>query len=323
MKGVMTKKREFHDLANIFPMLAEDEANALAHDILEHGLREPITLLEGKILDGRNRYLACLDAGVEPRFVPYKGDNPAAYVVSLNLKRRHLDESQRAMVAKKLATLEHGQRSTGKFAGVATQAEAASMLNVSQRSVRTAGSVFEKAVPEIVAAVEKGDVSVSAAAQFAKQPKEEQAKQIARSTTPADAIKAFRHNHQIRSAEPAIDDGPRIVHSNGSEVVAYPIGEVIRFAEFCRANSAETVAASIQPGEVAEVDASIAVIRDWLDQVVVALGGFKTTDIKAKTAETPPGADSAPPAKPAPSAAASDIWPDLPPCLDRRKGRAE
>jgi ParB-like chromosome segregation protein Spo0J len=171
----MTKTREFHDLANIFPMLAGDEAKALANDIFEHGLREPITLLEGKILDGRNRYIACLDAGVEPRFAPYKGDNPAAYMVSLNLKRRHLDESQRAMVAKKLATLEHGQRQTGKFAGVTTQAKAASMLNVSERSVRTAGSVIDKAVPEIVTAVEKGDVSISAAAQFAKQPKEEQA----------------------------------------------------------------------------------------------------------------------------------------------------
>jgi hypothetical protein len=166
-------------------------------------------------------------------------------------------------------------------------------------------------------------VSVSAAAQFSKQPKEEQAKQVAKSTSPADAIKAFRHNRQIRSAEPAIDDGPRIVHSNNSDAVAHPIDKVIRFAEFCRANSSETVAASIQPGEVAEVDASIAIVRDWLDQVVVALGGFKTTDIKAKTAETTRGPDNALPTKPAPLAAASDIWPDLPPCLDRRKGRAE
>jgi hypothetical protein len=72
----MTKRREFHYLANIFPMLAGDEAKALADDISEHGLREPITLLEGKILDGRNRYIACLDAGIEPRFTHYRGGRP-------------------------------------------------------------------------------------------------------------------------------------------------------------------------------------------------------------------------------------------------------
>jgi hypothetical protein len=128
-------------------------------------------------------------------------------VVSLNLKRRHLDESQRAMVAKKLASLERGQRQTGKFAGVTTQAEAASMLNVSERSVRTAGAVIDKAVPEIVTAVENGDVSVSAAAQFAKQPKEEQAKQIAKSATPVDAVKAFHDSRQIGSSDAVGDDG--------------------------------------------------------------------------------------------------------------------
>src|ERR1700739_141478 len=117
----MTKTDAFHDLGNTFPMLAGDEAKALARDIREHGLREPITLLDGKILDGRNRYVACREAGVEPRFTSYRGDNPAAHVVSLNLKRRHLTESQRAMVATKLATLEHGQRQTGKFADVTTQ----------------------------------------------------------------------------------------------------------------------------------------------------------------------------------------------------------
>ena len=238
----MTKTRKFHDLANIFPMLAGDEAKARAHDILEHGLREPITLLEGKILDGRNRYIACLDAGIEPRFTHYGGDDPAAYVVSLNLKRRHLDESQRAMVAKKLATLERGQRQTGKFAGVTTQVKAASMLNVSERSVRTAGAVIDKAVPEIVTAVENGDVSVSAAAQFAKQPKEEQAKQIAKSATPVDAVKAFHDSRQIGSAEAVGDDGPRVVHPNDSRAVTHLSGAVKRFADFCRTNPVTSVA---------------------------------------------------------------------------------
>jgi ParB-like chromosome segregation protein Spo0J len=226
----MTKTREFHDLANIFPLLAGDEAKALANDILEHGLREPITLLEGKILDGRNRYNACLDVGVEPRFASYRGDNPAAYVVSLNLKRRHLDESQRAMLAKKLAALEHGQRQTGKFAGVTTQAKAASMLNVSERSVRTAGSVIDKAVPEIVTAVEKGVISISAAAQFAKQPKEEQSKQIAESATPAGAVKAFRDSRRIKSADAVGDDGPPVVHLNDSKAVMDLSGAVKLFA---------------------------------------------------------------------------------------------
>ena len=302
----MTKTHEFHDLADIFPLLAGDEAKALARDIREHGLHELITLLEGKILDGRNRYNACLDVGVEPRFTLYQGDNPAAYVVSRNLKRRHLNESQRAMVAKKLATLEHGQRQTGKFAGVTTQAEAASMLNVSERSVRTAAAVIDKAVPEVVTAVDKGDVSVSAAAQFAKQPKEEQAKQITESATPADAVKAFRDSRQIRSAEPVGDDGPRVVHPNDSKAATNLVGKVTGFAEFCRANSPETVTAGIPPGEVAQVHISTAVIREWLGQLVAALGGIEATNITAKAAETPRGPDIVPPAKHEPAAAASD-----------------
>jgi ParB-like chromosome segregation protein Spo0J len=290
----MTKTYEFHDLANIFPMLASDEAKALAHDILEHGLREPITLLEGKILDGRNRYIACRDAGVEPRFTRYKGDNPTAYVVSLNLKRRHLNESQRAIVAKKLATLEHGQRQTGKFAGVTTQAEAASMLNVSERSVRTAGTVFEKAAPEIVTAVEKGEVSVSAAALFAKQPKEEQANQIAEAATPADAVKAFRDSRQIGSAEAAGDEGPRVVHPNDSDALTHLSGAVKLFAHFCRTSPAVSVAADIPPGEFADVGVYVADIREWLGQFATALSRVQAPDIAAKAAVGPGDPDIVP-----------------------------
>ena len=315
----MTKTREYHDLANIFPMLAGDEAKALAEDISRHGLREPITLLEGKILDGRNRYIACLEAGVEPRFTPYRGDNPAAYVVSLNLKRRHLDESQRAMVAKKLATLEHGQRQTGKFAGVTTQAEAASMLKVSERSVRTARAVIDKAVPEIIIAVERGDVSVSAAAQFAKQPKEEQAKQIADSATPADAIKAFRDNRQIRSVEALGDDGPQVVNQNDSNSATHISGAVKQFADFCRTTPAMTVAAGMQPGEVSEVRIAVAVVNEWLNRFALALDrveGAKTTD---KDQESTP--DNVPyrARQLTPATSTNSDYPDLPPFLDRRR----
>jgi ParB-like chromosome segregation protein Spo0J len=58
---------EFHPLANLFPPLEEKELDELTADIRANGLRENIVLHEGKILDGRNRYYACLRAGVEPR----------------------------------------------------------------------------------------------------------------------------------------------------------------------------------------------------------------------------------------------------------------
>jgi hypothetical protein len=138
-----------HPLAGIFPILEGEPLLELAGDILANGLHEPIVLYEDKILDGRNRYRACLAAGVEPRFETYNGSDPLAYVVSLNLKRRHLDESQRAMVAARIATLQHGQRQSGQLAAVPTQAEAAAMLNVGERSVRRAHEVIAEGVPEL------------------------------------------------------------------------------------------------------------------------------------------------------------------------------
>ena len=61
-----------------------------------------------------------LQADVKPELREYRGADPVAYVVSLNLRRRHLDESQRAMVAARLATLRHGQRQAGQLAHVPT-----------------------------------------------------------------------------------------------------------------------------------------------------------------------------------------------------------
>jgi N6-adenosine-specific RNA methylase IME4 len=167
----------FHPLADIFPLVEGQEFADLVADIKAHGLHEPIVIYEDKILDGRNRYRACLEAGVEPTFTAYTGDDPVAYVVSLNLRRRHLSESQRAMVAAKLATLKLGDNQYTEGLPIGRSSE---LLNVGERSVARAREVIDRGATELVHAVEQGTVSVSAAADVAALPAQEQREIVAR-----------------------------------------------------------------------------------------------------------------------------------------------
>ena len=106
---------------------------------------------------------AAQECGIECPMQEYEGDAPAAFVVSLNLHRRHLSESQRAMVAARLATLEKGANQHAQICAP-SQDDAAEMLGVSRRSVQTAREVINEAPAPVVRAVEAGSVSVSLAA---------------------------------------------------------------------------------------------------------------------------------------------------------------
>ena len=86
----------FHPVAAMFPMMRPGEFKALVEDIRTHGLHEPIAVYERMILDGRNRYRACIKAGIEPRYREIElRDHDAAmtYVISMNLQRRHLSQT--------------------------------------------------------------------------------------------------------------------------------------------------------------------------------------------------------------------------------------
>jgi len=93
---------KFHDIANVWPLMDDDKLDELVADIRSNGLINPIWTFDGKILDGRNRYRACLIANVKPVFREYTGNEPTAFAVSLNDRRRHMGKSALAAVAVEL-----------------------------------------------------------------------------------------------------------------------------------------------------------------------------------------------------------------------------
>ena len=95
-----------HAAAEIFPMMSDDKLQELADDIRANGQRQPVLLFDGAVIDGRNRLRACEIAGVKPITKDVTaaevGPSPTAFVISLNLKRRHLNAAQAGLVALKV-----------------------------------------------------------------------------------------------------------------------------------------------------------------------------------------------------------------------------
>jgi hypothetical protein len=90
----------FHEATSLLPFMSKEEYCALVKDIRVNGLRVPIVLYEGKILDGRHRYMACIQTGTEPKFVEWDGKGPVSdYLLSMNYHRHHYTASQRAAIA--------------------------------------------------------------------------------------------------------------------------------------------------------------------------------------------------------------------------------
>lgn len=152
---------EFHPLADLFPLMQGAEFDALVADISENGLREPIVLHNGQILDGRNRFRACLEAEIEPTFVQWENSSdPRAYVVSKNLHRRHLNASQRALIAAKLADAKQGEIGGGHKAEHRIRlSDAAALLNVGKTTVTEAKKILSEGTPEQIKSIESGTAS--------------------------------------------------------------------------------------------------------------------------------------------------------------------
>lgn len=159
---------ELHPLCTLFPRVTGAEFDGLVADIKAHGLRQPIVLHGGMILDGGNRYRACIEAGVEPVFQEFQGDSLVSFVLSANLHRRHLSAGQQAAIVAsaqdwaKAQTV--GKPKSGNVTGLATVAERAAKSGASDKTQRMADKVA-KADPELAKKVAHGEVSLPKAVQ--------------------------------------------------------------------------------------------------------------------------------------------------------------
>lgn len=164
---------EVHPLAALFPMMEEDDLADLAADIKEHGLRIAIEVdAEGRLVDGRNRSLACDRAGVEPHYNILNGEDIEALIWSLNAKRRNMTKGQTAMVAALAAALpskavEHGL--DGRFVDKGN-AKAARDAGVSPARLSQAVSVRDHAT-HLVDDVKSGKLTLNSAYAAAQENK--------------------------------------------------------------------------------------------------------------------------------------------------------
>jgi len=189
---------EFHEVANVFPPMGEEEYRQLLSDIEKNGLREPIWTYQGKIIDGRHRYKACVELGIEPRFREWDGNGSLVqFVVSLNLHRRHLTSSQKAVVALDIerllaeeakerqrraaaetnAKLGRGETLPQKIAGASrgeARVQAAAIVGTNRQYVSDAKRIAKEA-PEVLERVREGRLCLPEAKAVARLPEEDRA----------------------------------------------------------------------------------------------------------------------------------------------------
>ncbi len=93
------KETKIHKLAHLIPVMGESDRGRLKEDIRLNGVKESLWLYEGKIIEGRTRFGICLELGIKPDFKAFKGPgSPRAFVISMNVHRRHLSSSQIAAI---------------------------------------------------------------------------------------------------------------------------------------------------------------------------------------------------------------------------------
>ena len=171
-------KHELHPLCTLFPRMEGAEFDALVADIRANGLRQPIVLHQGMVLDGGNRARACEAAGVAPDFVEFDGDNIVDFVLSANLHRRHMTPGQQAAIVASAqdwmkAHRHGGDRRSDQSATLHLDRakDRAAIAGASVRTQKMADKVAKKA-PDLARKVARGEMTLPAAVRQVQPPRQ-------------------------------------------------------------------------------------------------------------------------------------------------------
>lgn len=288
---------EVHPAAQIFPMLEGDEYEAFKADIKKNGVLVGITFYDGKLLDGRNRYRACMDLGIDPKFHSEQLDldltpDPIAWVISMNAARRHLSTGQRALVgleAEKLyeAEAKKRQKASGgdkksknksvpdncpePMKGDARD-QAGKAAGVSGKSIDRAKKVVQQGAPELKDALAANKVSLHAATNLADLPKDEQKQVLAEGPKAVrDKVKEVKESKPKpvptpKQVEPVEEVQPNLLddveYHDVDEIESLPDQKVIEAFKNCGARL-PTLKAIVDSLSQVELD----VLHSWIGGV--------------------------------------------------------
>ena len=290
---------DYHPACKLFPGLPDEEFQALADDIKENGLIEPIVVHKDKILDGRNRFEACEAVGVDPVFVEWDGDDsPTQYVISKNLQRRHLSASQRAAIAYELLPLfeseakERQRASKGRGVKVEKNCSheigkaskhAARLTNCSSTYVEQVKRAAINA-PELLEEIRLGTLSVKNAADLSELPEDKRKQVVEKSRKPKAKVAKLVRQAEIDHREEQRKANQKEITLPASSDIQVWNGDCIKLMKGkIKANSVDVVATSI-PYNVGvkygthDDNLDEEQYMDWLDEVFEAINTVLNED---------------------------------------------
>ncbi len=177
------QKMKIHRFAMMIPEMVKDQFDELKSDISANGLKIPILTFQDKIIDGRSRYDACLELGIDLRFEEWEGkeEDLLASIISWNIKRRHLTAAQRAALAaellpelEKIGKKKQKESGRGKRTEKSYRAteEAAKMTGTNKGAVTVAKKV-KKESPKVFKEMKSGEKSIQQAKRETSKKKKE------------------------------------------------------------------------------------------------------------------------------------------------------